>query len=50
MNYALKVLLEERQTIEKCLQGFNKEDYKEAFNKRKNKLEQLNKAIKKLKQ
>ena len=45
MNYAIHTLNNEKKLLKKCLKGFNKVDYPEAFKNRNNKLKDLNKAI-----
>jgi len=48
MNYAIEVLQKEKSLIDRCLKGFNKEEYKEAFKRQSKKSKELKKAIEKL--
>ncbi len=48
--YAIIILEKEKQLLEDCLKGWNQKEYPEAFNDRNNKLKDINKAIKLLKQ
>lgn len=45
MNYALKTLIDERNVLLKCLKGFDKNKYSEAFKNRNKRLKELNNAI-----
>jgi hypothetical protein len=47
--YAIYILEKEKQLLEDCLKGWNKENYPEAFKDRQDKLKSINKAINQLK-
>ncbi len=45
MEYAIKVLEDEKLSIEKALDGWKSAEYKEAFKIRESRLKDLNKAL-----
>ena len=45
MEYAIKVLEDEKLSIEKALDGWESTEYKEAFKIRKERLKSINKAL-----
>jgi len=45
MNYAIEILEKEKQLLEDCLRGWNKENYPEAFKDRNSKLKDIEKAM-----
>lgn len=48
MNYAIEILEKEKQLLEDCLKGWNKENYSEAFKDRNSKLKDIENSIKTL--
>jgi len=46
MKYAIKVLEDEKLSVELALKGWNSAEYKEAFKERERRLNDLNKALK----
>jgi len=46
MKYAIKVLEDEKLSLELALKGWNSTEYKEAFKERERRLNGLNKALK----
>lgn len=49
MNYAIKVLEEEKSRIEKCLNEWESENYIEAKKEREKRLDDINNALNELK-
>lgn len=48
MNYAIEILIKERDLITRCLNEWESKEYPEAKKERDKRLKELNEAIKKL--